>query len=95
MSAMRSSLRLWRRRLKWAKTVDYCGPGAALALRTDLFHRTLSAERRTVKLVFFFRLPAKKDAAIDCEDIQAKDTPVDEPKVKVKMEKAEPESLPE
>ena len=82
---------------EWVKTVDYRGPGAMLALRSDLFHRTLSAERRTVKLVFFFRLPVSMKAAIEVDHVDPKNTLVGEKekKVKVKVEKKEQSSSTE
>ena len=77
---------------EWAKTVDYNGPGAMLAVRSDLFHRTLSAEQRTVKLVFFFRRIANVKDSVDVDGIDEKNTRVDEKEtssVKVKKEKKE------
>ena len=79
----------------WAKTVDYNGPGAMLAVCSDLFHRTLSAEQRTVKLVFFFRRPVNVKDAVDVDGIDEKNTLVDEKEkmsVKVKKEKKEDHS---
>ena len=65
----------------------YSPPPLCRATPPHLFHRTLSAKRRTVKLVFFFRLPAKQKDAISTEDVDPKNTAVDEPPVKVKQEK--------
>ena len=62
-----------------------------------MFHRTLSAERRTVKLVFFFRLPTSMKAAIEVDHVDPKNTLVgeQEKQVKVKEEKEEQSSSTE
>ena len=42
---------------------SFVGPGAAVALHADLWHKSLAAQVRTVKLVFFFKRFVLKDSS--------------------------------
>ena len=77
-------------------TLKYNGPGAAMAVASDLFHRTASAEIRTVKLAYFFKLPpgAPKIDLTNEEDVDEVDG-LEIKSVEVKKESEESEQKPE
>ena len=78
-------------------TLKYNGPGAAMAVASDLFHRTASAEIRTVKLAYFFKLPPgapKIDLTNEEEDVELVDG-LEIKSLEVKMESEESEQKPE
>ena len=78
-------------------TLKYNGPGAAMAVASDLFHRTASAEIRTVKLAYFFKLPPgapKIDLTNEEEDVELVDGLAIK-SLEVKMESEESEQKPE